>query len=174
MDWFRHERSPEAYRQVFEALTPEEQEVVAGEILPNVWYDAETTHRLLERVLGSLPPDEQKEVARGAARSGLRVLSRGIYKFVLERLVSPAMYARNVQRLFRMLHDTGDREIEVGAREALSITRSWAGHHPLSCLMVNETTAAVFETLGCRNVTTERVACVSEGDRDCRCRLRWE
>ena len=58
--------------------------------------------------------------------------------------------------------------------QALSITYDWPGHHPQLCILANETMAAVFETLGCREVTIEPIQCVSRGDADCRCWVRWE
>lgn len=173
LDWYRRSHGPDEYRAVFAGLGEEHRPLVEGDILPNVWYDARLAHAILERVLGPLSPDEQRAVGREAARAGLSTLSRGLYKFVLEHVVSLDLYARHVQRLFRMLHDSGDRRIELGDHEALSITSAWNAHHPLLCLMVNETTAAVFESLGCREVTVETLSCVSDGAPDCRCRLRW-
>ena len=101
-------------------------------------------------------------------------MRRGVYQFVVQQIVSPAFYARHISRLFRLLHDTGERRIEMGPPgAALSIIYDWPGHHPLLCILANETMAAVFETLGCRDVSTEQLQCVSQGAKDCRCQVRW-
>lgn len=176
LDWYRKTEGVEAYHRVFAQLSEEEKFALGGksaEILPNVWYDARLAHRLCEIVLGPLPPHEQARRARDGARNGLRVLGKGVYQFVVKQIVTPSFYARHIQRLFRLLHDTGNRRIEMGQGEAISITSGWPGHHPLLCLLVNETMGAVFESLGCRDVTVERVQCVSDGAPDCRCRVRW-
>ena len=173
LDWYREQHGEQEYDRLFEGLADDDRRLAHEDILPNVWYDVRVAHELLDRVFLPLLPAERHRVARDAARAGLAVLSRGLYKFILEQVVSPELYARHIQRLFRMLHDTGERRIELGDHEGLSITARWAGHHPLLCLLVNETTAAVFESLGCKDVTVERLSCVSEGAPDCRCRLRW-
>lgn len=179
LEWYRKTQGPVAYERVFAQLTDAERAELGergdrrAELLPNGWYDVEVAHHLAEIVYGPLTKSERARLARDGARHGLSSLSKGVYQFVAKQIVSPAFYARHIQRLFRLLHDSGERHIEVGEREALSITSNWAGHHPLLCLQLNETTAAVFETLGCREVTVVPLSCVSDGARDCRCRLRW-
>lgn len=180
LDWYQKTHGPAAYERIFTQLTDAERAELGeradrkAELLASGWYDVGLAHRLAEIVYSPLAPADRARLAREGARHGLRALSKGVYQFVAQQIVTPAFYARHIQRLFRLLHDTGERSIEVGEGEALSITSKWAGHHPLLCLQVNETTAAVFETLGCREVTVEPLSCVSDGARDCRCRLRWQ
>jgi hypothetical protein len=177
LDWHRREYGADAYEAVLAQLSEQERAMLSadGEVLASVWYDARLSHRLLELVLGVLPPSQQPLVARDAAREALRHLRRGVYQFVVQQIVSPAFYARHIQRLFRLLHDTGERRIEMGPPGmALSITCEWPGHHPLLCTLANETMAAVFETLGCRDVSIEPLQCVSRGAPDCRCQVRWK
>ncbi len=176
LEWYRVTEGSEAYARVFAGLSALDRAELggdAGEILASAWYDARIIHRVLEIVFADLSEADRRTLARDASRQGMRPLRTGIYHFVAQQILSPRLYARHVQWLFRLLHDTGERRIEMGDHQALSITANWAGHHPHLCLMVQETTAALFETLGCKDVTIEPMRCVSEGKRDCRCLLRW-
>jgi len=176
LEWYRVTEGSPAYARVFDGLTPADRAELGGdaqEILASAWYDARIVHKVLENVFGDLDEAKRRTFARDAARQGMRPLRTGIYHFVAQQILSPRLYARHVQWLFRLLHDTGERRIEMGDHQALSITGNWAGHHPILCLLVQETTAALFETLGCKDVTVEPLRCVADGHRDCRCTLRW-
>lgn len=177
LDWYRKTFGLEAHERLFDQLTDDERALLGDrtrEVLPNAWYEARIAHRLLEVALGPIPVDQRRAVVRDASRDALKQLRGGVYKFVVQQIVTPAFYARHIQRLFRLLHDNGERRIDIVAPgEAISVVSEWRGHHPLACLMVDETMAAVFETIGCEDVTTEQEACVSLGDAECRCRVRW-
>jgi hypothetical protein len=143
-------------------------------IVASGWYDARIVHALLEAFVGAFPDQELSAITRAASLAGLRSNAGGIYKVVLERLASPGIYARSIQRLWRLLHDTGERTIEIERPgRAVSRIRDWAGHHPMLCVMTNGTMAAMFETMRCRDVRIQRVACVSEGDPECVAIVTW-
>src|SRR5262245_11191857 len=76
-------------------------------VLSNTWYDIRLIHALLDETLGKLPPDELARRAREGAHAGIKETGRGVYKFVLEQVVSPELYARHIQGLWRLLHDGG-------------------------------------------------------------------
>lgn len=143
-------------------------------ILTNTWYDARIVHAILDETVRDLAPEERARVAREAAHAGIRESARGVYRFVLEQVVSPELYARHIQGLWRLLHDGGTREIQMVSRGvAISEIRDWPGHHPMLCMVTNETMAALFEAMGMRDVTIERELCVSEGAKLCRTHVRW-
>ena len=144
-------------------------------LLSNTWYDMQLVHAILEETLGTLPPDECRRVARDAAHAGIKETGRGVYKFVLEQVVSPELYARHIQGLWRLLHDGGTREIRmVSPGVAVSEIRDWPGHHPILCVVTTETMAAIFEALGMRDVTIQRESCISDGAPLCRTHVTWQ
>lgn len=143
-------------------------------ILPSVWYDAQLVHALLDEIVAPCPPQDRRRLIAEAAREGVAQSARGVYGFVLRQIVTPAFYARHIQRLWRMLHDGGHREIVfVGTRAARSRTWDWPGHHPLLCEVTIATMAAVFELTGKKDVVATRVSCVSNGAKECVADVRW-
>lgn len=176
--WYVQRTSPEALTRALATLTPGEQSLFdAGAeaigILPSSWYDARTVHHLIDAIFSTIPEPERAASVRQGARYAVEQGTRGIYRFVLERL-TPDLYMRQIQRLWGMLHDNGEREIvKTGKTSCRSITRAWSGHHPVLCLATVETMAAIFEIMGCHEVRARRVACVSEGAHECVSELEW-
>ena len=143
-------------------------------VLSNTWYDARIVHALLDETVGRLPPAERARVGREASRGAIEETARGVYKFVLEQVVSPELYARHIQGLWRLLHDGGTREIRmVEQGVAVSEIRDWPGHHPILCVLTNETMAALFEVMGMKDVVIQRECCVSDGAPLCRTHVTW-
>jgi hypothetical protein len=117
---------------------------------------------------------ELDRIVKDATRFVVKQTMNGVYRFLLENLITPDMYALSVPRLWRQLHTTGRRRIEIaGPGEATSIVSAWPGHHPLLCSIAIATMCGVFEVMGCRDVRWERIECVSEGGRQCVTRVRW-
>lgn len=143
-------------------------------VLSNTWYDIRIVHALLDETVGALPVNQRARVAREASRAAIEETARGVYKFVLEQVVSPELYARHIQGLWRLLHDGGLREIRiVTPGVAVSEIRDWPGHHPVLCMLTNETMAALFEVMGMQDVTIARESCVSDGAPLCRTHVTW-
>lgn len=144
-------------------------------ILPNTWYPAPLAHAILDGLFGGSPPDQRSARMREGAHAAIRVMGRGVYKFVLEKLATPQVLASNIQRLWNLLYDDGERRfVLVSPTEVESTTSGWTGHGTTLCEMMTENTAAVLETMGLRKVTVERVACVGQGAPRCVTRYRWE
>ncbi len=143
-------------------------------ILASRWYDARVVHLLLDASVAKHPPSTRDALLREGAREAIAHTTRGIYAFIVTKVVSPEMYAQNISRLWGMIQDTGERTIDlVGPREAVSITRHWKAHHPLACRVNQHTMAAILELMSKKDVRFEREACVSEGASDCRYRFTW-
>ena len=143
-------------------------------ILGNTWYDARIVHAILDETVGTHPPADRPRIAREAAHAGIRETARGVYRFVLEQVVSPELYARHIQGLWRLLHDGGRREIHITSPGvAVSEIHDWPGHHPTLCMVTNETMAALFEAMGMRDVKITRECCVSDGAPLCRTHVTW-
>lgn len=142
-------------------------------LLPSMWYDAAVVHALIEAMLRDVPQDQRDAVLRAGTRAGIEASARGIYRWVVSNL-TPQLYARNIQRFWSLVHDTGERKIVMTSpTTAVSTTRAWAGHHPDLCTTTIEAMCAMLEMTGCRDVHAERVQCVSEGAPACVAHVRW-
>jgi hypothetical protein len=160
-------------------LDPEEPLV---KLLPSTWYPCRLVHPMLDAVKERMSDAAFNAMAKDANRHLVRQGMNSVYRFFLEKLVSPELYATLVPRFWRQLHTTGVREMTIvtsnddGSGEAISITRDWAGHHPLLCVCVIETMCAIFEQMGKKDVKWSRESCVGVGvgASECRTRLTWK
>lgn len=171
--WYESRHDARLLRAVVRSLPPElgaelDADADGLGILASRWYDARVVHLLLDAVTAKHPIDTHEKLLREGVRYAVDRSTVGVYRFVIEQIVSPQLYARNIERLWHLMHDTGHRSIElVQPTRAISRTWGWSAHHPLLCLVAAHTMGAIFETMRCRNVVLERRACVSEGDEAC-------
>lgn len=143
-------------------------------LLANGWYDVAIVHALLEAIMAPYPAGDRHALIARAAREGVRHSMNGVYKFAVAQIVTPSFYARNIQRLWSMLHDGGRREIVlVGEGRARSRTWDWPGHHPILCEVTIETMCALLEVATGRDVYARRTSCVSEGAAECVADVKW-
>ncbi len=143
-------------------------------LLPSQWYSARFVHALLDAIVAGTPEPDRQPLYRAAARQAVRTMLRGIYRWLFERISTPSLYARHIQRIWDMIHTGGTRRIVMLAPgEADSIVESWPAHHPVLCELVSETTVAIFESMSCTDVHAERLECVSRGNPRCRTRITW-
>lgn len=144
-------------------------------LIASAWYDAEVVHAMIDAVFEPYPAGDRSALIRTAAREAVRTSMNGVYKFVVGQIVTPGFYARNIQRLWRMLHDTGSREITIVKEgHAISRTWDWRGHHPLLCEVTIETMCAIIELTGGKEVVARRTHCVSHGAGECVADVRWQ
>lgn len=145
-------------------------------ILTSAWYPSALPHALVAAFFGGLPDAKRAAAMREAAHAAIRATARGIYRLVLARLATPSMLAGSIQRLWSLMHDDGERHLALtGPSTMESRTRRWTGHgsEPYLCELMCETTAAILETMGKRDVRVKRVACVAHGDAECAVEYRW-
>lgn len=144
-------------------------------VLPNTWYPAPLTHAILDGMFVGLPRDKRTARMREGAHAAIRVMGRGVYRLVLEKLATPRVLSSSIQRLWSLLCDDGERTFVLTSPSTVeSTTRDWSGHGLALCELMTETSAAVLETMGMTNVTVERVACVAHGAPQCVTRYRWD
>ena len=142
-------------------------------ILGASWYPARLVHPMLDR-LAERGGHEGRDFAREANREVVPRMIRGVYRVMFQAAATPELYARHVPRLWRRLHSTGDRSIVLRAPgEALSVVESWPAHHPVLCWVTIYTMAHVFEAMGYKQWTVERLACVSHGAGRCETLLHY-
>ena len=172
--WYLRRHGRPGIDAVLDALPPEVRAdlVVDDEargLRANRWYDVRLVHAMLDGLVGPYPPAERARMMHEATRASIDKSMRGIYGFLLGKIVTPELYARNIQRLWRVLHDTGEREITITAPgQATSRTWDWLGHHPLLCELNQQTMSAIFEKMGETDVRVTRVTCVGD-DRSGEC-----
>lgn len=177
--WYERKHDPTLLRALARAMPPELEADLDPDkpglgILASRWYDARVVHLLLDATVAKHPPDQRDALLREGLREVVRGAARGMYAFVIQQIASPELYARNIQRFWSLLQDTGERRIDlVGPHEAISLTAHWRGHHPLACRVNQHTMATLLEIMGKREVTFTKERCVSDGAVDCRYRFTW-
>lgn len=179
MAWYTANRDRGRLDSKLMALPPQERYgLSAGAealgVVPSTWYPSSLAHRLLDAICETVPGPARSRMVREATAYVTAKMIGGLYAVLFRMVATPERYASHIQRAWRQLHDTGERRVElVGPLQAESITRGWAGHHPLLCEVTSETTVQIFRHMGCSDVVGRRSACVSQGDPDCRVMLRW-
>ena len=146
---------------------------VALGLIASRWYPPEMIHAMIEGMFGSLDEETRHAQMREAATAAVRATGRGVYRFALERVVSPRLFAASIQVLWNMIHDSGVRSMSVSERAIESRTHGWLGHAPLLCSLMAETSAAVLETMGHTEVRWRRDECVANGDARCVIHYSW-
>jgi hypothetical protein len=155
------------------SLLDPEQPIVT--LLASSWYPCRLVHSMLDTAAEGMSESAVLDLAREANREAVARELYGVYRFVVERLVTPEIYAVMVPRYWRQLHSTGARKMRIlKPGEAESTVAHWPGHHPLLCLCAIETMRALFERMGKKDVAWERTSCVSEGGSECVTRLTWK
>lgn len=163
-------RLPAEHRALLDVDAP------AFHLLASSWYPAKLVHAIFDVLAEGRTPEEMRRFIHDANRDFLRTggASKSVYRFFLEKLATPDLYAFLVPRFWKQLHSTGEREVKIVRRGlAESTTRAWSGHGPHLCTMAIETMCTVFETMGMSNVSWDRVLCVSNGDALCKTIVRW-
>ncbi|MEO7113153.1 MAG: hypothetical protein ABI183_22130 [Polyangiaceae bacterium] len=179
--WYGERYGTDSLKQTA-ALLPEEFRAIIDignptfHLLGSLWYPARLVHAFLEALAHDRTPAAMNRLMHEANRSFLKTGARhSVYRFLLERLVTPEIYAVCVPRFWKQLHSTGERRMKIVRRGyAESTVFNWPGHHPLLCTMVIETMCTVFESMGCKNVSWERATCVSDGARECKTLVSWQ
>ena len=176
--WHDHKFGHDETARLAEGLAPPLAALVdvtqpALGILGATWYPAALTHHMLDHVVARCG-GEGRSFAIEANREVVPRMIRGIYRVLFRAAASPELYARHVPRLWRRLHTTGDRSVVLRAPgEAFSVVESWPAHHPLLCWMTIYTMAFVFEAMGYKHWTVDRLACVGHGAARCETVLRY-
>jgi hypothetical protein len=144
--------------------------------LPSSWYPARLVHAMIDIAIEGRTETEVERLARDAARHVVANGMSTVYRVLLEKLGSPQIYARLIPRMWRQMHDTGDRslEIEHDGRATSKVAR-WAGHHPILCMSATSLMCAVFEQMGKKNVKWTRVHCIARpgGSDECVYEVTW-
>ena len=144
-------------------------------ILPSSWYPLPCVHRLLDGLTASMLRQKRFDLAQEAARVVMDVTLHGIYKAIVRALVSPTLYAKFATKLWQSYYDSGDFNVIIAddGHSADCTISNWSGHHSFVCDMNIGAATAIYEAMGQKGVSTERVACIGEGGPMCRYITSW-
>jgi hypothetical protein len=149
-------------------------EAEAFGIIASMWYPAELPAHLLELFFSELPVEEHQKVLREGARYALERTLSSLHRATFRLFVNPERAARHVQRLWRLNCDTGNVTWRlVGKNRCESTLRGWASHDVRLCEIARLSAAHAFELMGCRDVHSERIACVAQGTGFCGSVITW-
>jgi len=178
--WLDERLGREKLLQALAVVPPECKGIVWPEannfgILPSSWYPLPCVHRLLDGLTASMTRQARFALAQEAARVVMDVTLHGIYKAVVRAFVSPTLYAKFATKLWQSYYDSGDFKVIIAedGRSADCTIRNWSGHHSFVCDMNIAAATAIYEAMGQKSVSTQRVACISEGESLCRYITSW-
>ena len=178
--WLDKRLGREKLLQALALVPPECKGIVLPEasnfgILPSSWYPLPCVHRLLDGLTASMTRQARFALAQEAARVVMDVTLHGIYKAVVRAFVSPTLYAKFATKLWQSYYDSGDFKVIIAedGNSADCTIRNWSGHHSFVCDMNIAAATAIYEAMGQKGVSTQRVACRSEGEPLCRYITSW-
>jgi hypothetical protein len=143
-------------------------------VLASKWYPGEMVHALMDELTRGRSVDEKQSMARRGADAVMAATLRGVYRVLFEWMANPARYARHAGKLWTSYYDSGALEIVARTQgSARSVIRDWKTHHPFICDLNREASRAIYQAMGCVDVSCRREACVSQGDALCSFVTRW-
>jgi hypothetical protein len=165
-----------AWEHVLARLGPGDREVLAA-IVPVGWYEMplyDRVNRALAEVLAAemLVPPERVMVAVGryAAEHDLKTIHR-----LFLRMANPAYVLERSADYWKRFQDSGtwhvQRESPTRVRARLE---SWGSEDELTCIRLAAYIERLFQLVGARNGSMERLACRARGDDACVFAGRWD
>jgi hypothetical protein len=177
--WFEHHYGTD-YRAEVEAELPPELKGLADEtreafgLLASNWYPMELIHVAMDAMMSRITPDEMEHIALKAGPEVFRSQMTGLQRRAFRLLVTPDRYRKYVAMIWRQNFDSGDVEVlETGPKEHHGFIRNWPGHHPLICSLIQAGKVAIYEEMGCKEVSIALNGCVSTGADACSSKIRW-
>lgn len=178
--WHERNGGREHLRAIGQRLTTElkvhiDLDAEALGILPSVWYPTRLSIEVLDGIFEGVGREKRLAKMREASHAAIRATARGVYRLALAKLATPRVLAGNIQRLWNMLYDDGERTLVLTSETSMtSTTRDWTGHGVVLCELMTENSAAVLETMGSTEVVVDRVSCVGHGATECTTRFHWK
>jgi hypothetical protein len=177
--WYRERFGDDYVRERISHLSSEVQSKLdPGDrhlgILDSEWYPAALVHALLDSVARGMSPVDRRQLMRDGARAALATTLRGVYKLLFDSMMTPERYLRRAQSLFSRYFNAGTMtKVAEGPTAHLSLLHNWTSHHPLLCDFVQYTAETVYGAMGCQNVESTRLSCVSHDAEFCSFRVTW-
>ncbi len=180
LEWYAARHGRQRVLALLEALPPTTRALfdlrdAHWGVLVSHWYPAPDVHTLLEAMTAGLPVAERVAAAREIGRAAAESTLTGVYRLLFQAMLTPERYARHVQTLFNRYFDDGViAKQALGARLHHTTIHDWGGHHPLLCELFLSSSLYVYAALGCREVRSQRLACVSDGSPACVYDISWD
>jgi hypothetical protein len=176
--WLRDTRGSAVAAEMVEAVEPQYRELFDATkpnlgIISSSWYPAAPLHQMLDRLLRGRSREEVTELVRGSAEAVISDTLHGVYRVLFSAMMSPERYARNAQKLFSRYYDQGTMIKEAGPKSHLSTIRDWRAHHPFFCGQILYTSVYVYQAMGCKQVQSKRLSCISTGAKECAFEISW-
>jgi predicted hydrocarbon binding protein len=141
------------------------------------WYDIRLYDRVCRAVAESLGPELQLSpesvmvaIGRYAAERDLKTIHR-----LFLRVANPAYVLERAADFWRRYQDSGTWTIERQTPTRVRATlRGWGSEDELTCVRLAAYTERLFELVGARNASLERVECRARGDEACVFDGRWD
>jgi hypothetical protein len=178
--WLDRRLGREKLLQALVLLPPECKGIISPDadnfgILSSSWYPLPCVHRLLDGLTASMTRQARFNLAQEAARVVMDVTLHGIYKAMVRAFVSPTLYAKFASKLWQSYYDSGDFKVVIAenGHSAASSIGNWSGHHSFVCDMNITAATVIYETMGQKGVSTQRVDCIGEGASSCRYVTSW-
>lgn len=168
-----------AWERVIERLGSEDRQALT-EVIPVGWYEMglyDRTNRALAEALGGgggEGGDGAEEVMKAAGRFAAEHDLKTIQRMFL-RLATPVYVIERSTSYWRRFQDTGEwkvvREPPRGVRATLE---GWGSEDELTCVRLAAYMFRLFQLVGAKNGTLERVACRVRGDPACVFEGEWD
>ena len=162
----------QGWDRVLERLEPDDRQALA-EVIPVGWYDMglyDRTNRALADALGGGGSEVMTAAGRFAAEHDLKTIHR-----LFLRLANPAYVIERSASFWGRFQDSGTwtvvREPPNRVRATLE---GWGSQDEMTCIRLAAYMFRLFQLVGARNGTLERVACRSSGDPACVFEGKWD
>jgi hypothetical protein len=161
-----------AWQRVLEQLDPADRLAMA-EIIPVGWYDMalyDRSNLALARAFGGEPAEVMSAVGQFAAGHDLHTIHR-----MFLRLASPAYVIERSAGFWRRFQDSGTwTVVRTPPNRVRATLEGWGSEQELTCIRLGAYMFRLFQLVGAKNGSLERVACRTRGDPACVFDARWD
>ena len=166
----------EAWERVVARLGPDDREALAAMVRVG-WYDIGIYDRVnralaegLAEELSSSPLGVAIAMGRYAAEHDLKTTHR-----LFLRMANPAYVMERSAGFWGRFQDSGTWTVERESPTRVRATlRDWGSEDELTCIRLTAYMERLFQLVGARNGSLQRLACRARGDAACLFTGRWE
>jgi uncharacterized protein (TIGR02265 family) len=166
----------QAWDAILDRLPAPDRDVIAA-MVPVGWYDVRLYDRVCRAVAESLAPELSLSpdsvmvaVGRYAAEHDLKTIHR-----LFLRVANPAYVLERAADFWRRYQNSGVWSIERESPTRVRATlRGWGSEDELTCVRLAAYTERLFELVGARHASMERLACRARGDDACVFAGSWD
>jgi len=174
LKYVRERGGEEAFEQVMSRLTPEDQKVLRGWILPISWYSFELNQHLDSAIARVFSPDDKSRVFKEMGRASADANLAGPQRPFLREGDPHGMLA-NAEKIYAAYYQAGRRTYErTGDRSGVLRTFDAETFSATDCLTVVGWHERAIELCGGKNPKVVETRCRARGDPHCEYAVSWE